>query len=345
MTKSALWTAAQYLLALGVLFFVVYANWEPSDGRGGLRDVWHQPIHGTYLVLAFVLHVASLTTILFRWYFLVRAQDLPFTIFEAMKFGTLGFICSAFLPGAVGGDLVRATAIARGQTRRTSAVATVIMDRALSVWGLILVVAVVGGGCWLFNLLDSSALGPSQVIILTATIIIGGSGAAWVAMGWCPNEVSERLAGRLNRVPKIGGSLAQLWQAVWLYRRRPGSIVGALVLTTFSNVCDILVFYCYALTLWDGTVANPLPGLSEHFLIVPIGLVISGVPLFPGGAGIAEAGFGGLYELFGSAPANGVLGSLLMRVSGWVIGIVGYLLCLLVGNNARPPEGSNPRIG
>ena len=104
-----------------------------------------------------------------------------------------------------------------------------------------------------------------------------------------------------------------------------------------SNVCDILAFYCYALTLWDGAATNPLPGLSEHFLIVPIGLVISGIPLFPGGAGIGEAGYGGLYELFRSAPANGVLGSLIFRVSGWVIGILGFLVCLMLDTSAKTP--------
>src|SRR5438552_2606151 len=118
-TKRILWTGCQYLLALGVLFLVVYWNWESSDGQDGLREVWHRPIDGTFLLLAFALHVAGLTATMLRWYLLVRAVDLPFTIFGALKFGTLGLLCNAFLPGAVGGDLVRATAIARGQSRRT----------------------------------------------------------------------------------------------------------------------------------------------------------------------------------------------------------------------------------
>jgi uncharacterized protein (TIRG00374 family) len=333
--NRTLWTAAKYLLAFAVLFFVIYFNWEPTEGRGGLRDVWHRPIHGSYLLLAFALHVLSMTAILFRWYILVRGQDLPFTIFSAMRLGTLGLICYAFLPGSVGGDLVRATALAREQSRRTIAVATVVMDRAMSLWGLILVVAAVGSTCWFFDLLDSAALGPSQVIIITANIIIVVSATCWLAIGLCSPERSGQLADKLGRTPKIGDSLAQLWQAVWLYRNRPVSIGWAILLTTLSNVCDILAFYCYALTLWDEAAANPLPGLSEHFLIVPMGLVISGVPLFPGGAGIGEAGFGGLYELFHSAPANGVLGSLLFRVSGWLIGILGYVLCLALDRGPK----------
>jgi hypothetical protein len=47
--------------------------------------------------------------------------------------------------------------------------------------------------------------------------------------------------------------------------------------------------------LWDAEPGNPVPSLTQHFLIVPLGMVILMVPLFPGGAGIGELGYGGLY--------------------------------------------------
>jgi len=75
--------------------------------------------------------------------------------------------------------------------------------------------------------------------------------------------------------------------------------------------------------LWDADPANPLPTLTQHFLLVPIGLVIMAMPLFPGGAGIGELGFGLLYGWFGYPSANGVLCSLVQRVLSWVIGLVG----------------------
>ena len=343
MTKNAAWTMGKYVLALGVLSYVVYANWAPESG-GGLADVWNnhvvegQPIHGSYLILALVLHAFSMTTTLLRWYLLVRAQDLPFTILRAMRIGTLGFLCNAFLPGSTGGDFIKAAALAREQSRRTVAVATVIMDRALSLWGLILLLAVVGGVCWFQGLLEGDALGPSRVVITASAIIIGVSVALWLIMGLCSQQGAERWAGKLDGVPKIGASLSQLWQALWLYRNRSATVAWAIVLTTISNVCDILAFYGYVLTLCYGLV---LPSLADHFLLVPVGLVISGVPLFPGGAGIGEAGFGGLYALFGSAAANGVLGSLLFRVSGWIIGILGYCLCLVIDKERKTDHGSH----
>jgi uncharacterized membrane protein YbhN (UPF0104 family) len=344
--KSTLWIACKYLLAFAVLFYVVYANWEPSSGRG-LGEVWQrhvierQPINGIYLLSALVLHLFSMLSTLLRWYLLVRAQDLPLTLFGAIRIGALGFLFNAFLPGAVGGDFIKAAALARGQSRQTVAVATVIMDRALSLWGLIFLVAVVGSLCWSFGVLEGTALGPSRVVIAASAITIGLTGVLWLALGWYPPRSSEQLASKLGRVPRIGGSLSQLWQAIWLYRYRPASVAWAIVLSTFSNVCDVLAFYGYVVALWDGLPANPLPSLTDHFLLVPVGLVISAVPLFPGGAGIGEAGFGGLYALFDSAPANGILGSLLFRVCGWLIGVFGYLLCAAFDTTRKERDRNN----
>lgn len=340
MSKNTLWTIAKYVLALSVLSYVLYANWAPTEGHG-LADVWQrhvierEPIDGKFLLMAAILDTIGMTSTLVRWYILVRAQNLPFTLFKAIRIGTLGFLCNAFLPGSVGGDVIKAAALARTQDRRTVAVATVVMDRALSIWGLVLLVAVIGSFAWCFDLLDEAPLGASEAIILTADILIGISLAIWIGTGVWSRQSTDRLSDRLASVPKIGESLAHLWQAAWLYRNRPATIAWAIALSTLSNVCDILVFYAYVRTLWDGQPDNPLPGFAEHFLLVPVGLVISGVPLFPGGTGIGEAGFGGLYRLFGSASANGVLGSLLFRISSWIIGIVGYLACLWIDRNGE----------
>ena len=53
-----------------------------------------------------------------------------------MRLGMIGIFWNTFLPGAVGGDIIKATFLAREQSRRTVAVATVIMDRALALWAL-----------------------------------------------------------------------------------------------------------------------------------------------------------------------------------------------------------------
>src|SRR5207302_6700127 len=108
-----------------------------------------EPIHRDCLALAATLGLAAVLLTIIRWYYLVRAQGLPFTMTNALRLGLVGFYFSIFLPGSVGGDIVKAAFIARGQSRRTVAVATVILDRAIALWGLIWFVALLGAVFWL----------------------------------------------------------------------------------------------------------------------------------------------------------------------------------------------------
>lgn len=127
--------------------------------------------------------------------------------------------------------------------------------------------------------------------------------------------------------PQIGPALGKLWWAVWVYRQRPRVVLFTLLLAWVSQICYVLVIYCTASTIWDAS--QVMPTLGEHFMLVPIGLIIEALPCAsPGGAGIGEAGFGGLYQLFGSVAALGVLATLLRRLIHWSLGLVGYLVYL-----------------
>jgi uncharacterized protein (TIRG00374 family) len=341
------WNLFKYVLAFSLLGWVVYRNWEPPGGRG-LHEVWQkhviegQPIHYGFLALGFSIYLVSLVITLWRWYFLVRAQDLPFTVPDAMRIGLVGFFFNAVMPGAVGGDVIKAVALAREQSRRTVAVATVIMDRIIGLWALVWFVAMIGGISWLLGLLDGPSARPAVVIVATALAIVGLSALVWLLLGVLPQWRAERFAGRLSRLPKVGHAAAEFWRAVWMYRCRQVSVAQALGLSLVSHVGFVLAFYCCARVLWDGAADNPLPTVLQHFLIVPIASVVSTIPLFPGGAGIGEAAFGGLYFLFGSAASNGILGSLVQRVVTWVMGLLGYLVYLRMRSNLKLPLGATP---
>src|SRR6202023_4279934 len=98
-----------------------------------------------FLILAGLVALTSVLVTFVRWYILVRAQDLPFTLPSALRLGMIGYYLSTFLPGAVGGDIIKAAFIAREQSRRTVAVTTVIVDRVIGLVGLIWLVALIGG--------------------------------------------------------------------------------------------------------------------------------------------------------------------------------------------------------
>jgi uncharacterized membrane protein YbhN (UPF0104 family) len=350
--KRALWTLFKYVIAVGLLAVVVWRNWgsyptDPNDR--GLGYVWQHhvvdgaPVHYGYLALAFLFLAPAVTLTFIRWYVLVRAVGLPFTMGRAMHLSIFGYFFSTFLPGSVGGDIVKAAGIAREQSRRTVAVATVIMDRLVGLWGLFWLVALLGGGFWLADSLG----GPhgegkewSELVVGSSAAVVVASVLGWLLLGLLPEARATRFADRLAKLPKIGGSAAEFWRAVWMYRRRPRGVALALLLSWVGFFGFILSFYYGALAFGDGDPAA-IPTVSQHFLLVPVGLIIQAVVPLPGGIGASEIGFGQLYVWFrgDQAGPNGVLASLVYRLVSWTLSLGAYLA---VAGRRRPAAAPAP---
>jgi uncharacterized membrane protein YbhN (UPF0104 family) len=317
----------KYLLAIALLALVIRMNWA---GEYGLGAVWHRhveeghPVAWGFFAIAFTVYAVAAVITMLRWYLLVRAQDLPFSVPQALRLGMVGCFFNAFLPGSVGGDIIKAAALARSQSRRTVAVATVIMDRVIALWGLIWFVALLGGVFWLAGALEGAEAFKCKVIVGTAAVTVVVSLTVWLLMGLLPQRRAERFALRLGCLPRVGASAAEMWRAVWMYRCRQMVVYQVLALSWVGHVGFVVAFYCAANTLWDGTPPNAVPTFVQHFLLVPIGLVVQAVIPLPGGIGIGELGFGTLYELLGGSKANGILGSLVQRVVAWIFGLIGW---------------------
>jgi uncharacterized protein (TIRG00374 family) len=330
--RQLLGVLLKYGLGIGLLAWVIWVNWSPTDESPGLRSALEHPINVAPFVLAAVICLLSILLTFIRWYVLVRAQGLPFTLPNALRLGLIGYYLSTFLPGSVGGDIIKAAFIAREQRRRTVAVATVLIDRAVGLCGLFWLVTLLGSIFWLSGSLDRNVQTLNS-ILLGAALLSAGSLVFWFVLGWLPQYRAERFAGRLSRIPKIGHALAEFWRAVWMYRCQGRSVFVALVMAVIGHVGFVLTFYFSAMTLVD---PEQIPSLADHFLLVPVGMAIqAGFPA-PGGVGGGEYGYGKLYSLLGYPFANGVLGSLVQRVITWVLAMGGYLVYLRMRPALRP---------
>jgi uncharacterized membrane protein YbhN (UPF0104 family) len=349
--RRAILNLGKYLLGFGLLAWVVQQNWMPGSDRG-LAYVWQkhvvegQPIQYWFLLVAFLAYCAATFLTIARWYVLVRAQGLPFRFLDALRLGLIGTFFNNILPSSVGGDVIKAAFLAREQSRRTAAVTTVLMDRLIGLWGLFWLVALLGGAFWLTGNLDRDGSGPSRTIVRTAVAIVSASTLLWLLLGLVPRHWGERFAGRLGRLPRLGGPAAEFWRAVWVYRRRPGSVALSLIISWAGFAGFVLAYYFSVRCLWEDGGRATIPTLAQHFLLVPIGLVIMAAPLFPGGAGIGELGFGKLYGWFRCSEASGVLGSLVQRALSWVVGLLGLVAYGRLQADLPPTEAAETsRLG
>jgi uncharacterized protein (TIRG00374 family) len=342
--KQLVVTFLKYGLGFVLLAWVVWHYWEPQEiapGKyvPGLEAALQKPIHYAPAAIAFFVYLLGILITFMRWFVLVRAQELPFTVLGALRLGLIGFYLSTFLPGSVGGDIIKAAFIARQQSRRTVAVSTVLVDRFIGLCGLFWLVACVGGVAWFGGYIgtlakDNEGVAFLQTIVLTVIGVMAGSFAGWFVAGFVPERGAERFARGLERIYKIGGSLAEMWRALYMYRRRGRTILVTLLMSMCGHICFVLAFYFSSLTLNS---ADNIPSLAAHFLLVPVGMTITSAVPTPGGVGGAEMAFAFLYTLAGYDGANGVLGSLVQRVLTWALGLLGYLVYLRMKPSLLPP--------
>jgi hypothetical protein len=328
-----LWSAFKYLLGIAIIAWLIGTNWYRSGPNGdevGLSAALSRSINYYALTAAVLICAASVLLTFIRWYLLVRAQSLPFTVAGALRLGMFGFYLNQFLPGSISGDVIKAAYLAREQSRRTVAVATVLIDRAVGLCGLFWLVTLSGLVFWGTGRIETLAENPQgylalEYIFRSAAFLSVGTLAFWLLLGLVPERRVEIFAGRLLKIPKAGGSLAEFWRAVWMYRCRSRAVLLALGMALVGHVGFVLTFYFSALTL---STADQIPPFEAHLLVVPVGMTIqAGFPT-PNGVGGSEMAYGWLYGLLGSTMVCGLLGSLVQRFVAWVVSFTGFLVYL-----------------
>jgi uncharacterized protein (TIRG00374 family) len=317
--------ALKYVLGFAVLAFVISHNWKASSGgAAGLGVLLDKPIKWTSFATATCVYAVAVFLNFIRWYVLTSAQRLQFNLAAAIKIGSVGFFCSTFMPGGIGGDVIRAFLVAQHQNRRTVAVSTVLIDRAVGLWSLVWVVFLFGGAFWLARhpvLLKTPAL---LLILEIATAATAGSASLWILAGVLGERHAASIERHLNRIPNVGRVAAELWNAIWIYRLEKIKMLLALAVSIGSRACFVIAFY-FAAGVFD---ESKTPSLPECFLLVPMGTAIQALFPSPGGLGGSELGFGALYAMVGKPESDGILASLTQRVIIYCLSIVAFIIYL-----------------
>ncbi|NDH07031.1 hypothetical protein EBX93_14120 [bacterium] len=82
----------KYLLALGLLTYVIYSNWLPGN-ENGLEAVWQKhmvegkPIHLLFLLASLLLFFMGVCGTLIRWHLMMLAQDMGIGFWNTIRIG------------------------------------------------------------------------------------------------------------------------------------------------------------------------------------------------------------------------------------------------------------------
>jgi glycosyltransferase 2 family protein len=300
--RSLLVNALLVALAFGLLGYTI------SKNRDQIRAVLGHSLDPRLLALGFALYLTSLLMTFVRWFWLVRAIEPAFPLRATFLLGFIGNVFNLVIPGAVGGDLIKAAYLVRMKINRTQAVASMVIDRILGLLGLFLLAGIAGVVAWPMAEAEVRRL----IVVAWSMLAVGSLGLAAIF----GQALTRRFPGLLHGHGRRAVILRELRAMSETYRRRLGVVFAGLALSVVGHVLNVLAFYTASRTLFP----TGLPSLAQHFLMVPLILFTMVVPL-PGGAlGLTEQVSQQLFRLV--AHPGGALAMMGFRVLMYGVGII-----------------------
>ena len=210
----------------------------------------------------------------------------------------IGCFFSSLLPGGTGGDVVKAYYVARDRKKKAEAVTTVVLDRVFGLYCMLgfasVAVLVRFGHLWDYP----GAVGPSG-LKATQMIVVGVLGAfavATVGIVVLLSQSCRRLVHWLaDRLPgRLGEILRRMYEAFYLYRSHHKLLVKFIAYSATAHALLSGGLWLLGIALRDPIALGGTRALN-YLVIVPVGLILNGLPIAPAGIGVFEWSLGLLF--------------------------------------------------
>jgi len=280
------------LLKIGLIAAIFYFLAEKGllslDATAG---AFKQP----WLTLPTMLVLIGLSAIgALRWQWLLRAQGMNLTYLRVLQLTYIGGFFNIALPGAVSGDVVKAFYVAHDiPGRRGHAFGAILFDRIIGLCGLVFVSA---GALWL----DWSKVSHSQAMPVIRIVLSSGALGILAFFGYlflvpAGKDPLENLLAKLATWKPVFAGFLKTYEGVRAYRNRKATVAAALLISIGVHlvVCWACLNFAHAL----GETGIPV---LPVFLVVPLGILVTAVPIMPAGMGTGHVAFSWGFQVVGS---------------------------------------------
>jgi glycosyltransferase 2 family protein len=251
-------------------------------------------------VFVFVLSTALAT---FRWRLLFRAcgTDARPPFMELFRVYWICLFYNTYLPGGVGGEIVRGLATRRavGERGLPAALAIVLLERTLGFSGMVILVAVA------FTLFPLPGI--PDVMLWSGL----GLGVALISIVGIVN--GPRLAQYLPKpLARIAAALPSI--------SSPPLFAVALLISVVTQISGVVAGHLVISSI------SAAPSFTDSMVILPLVNALQYFPLTVGGTGVREAGFVVLYPMVGVSHADALAASLVLGAVQYAVNALGGIL-------------------
>ena len=331
-------------LAFGIgLIVALFLSLEDPEA------LWQQILEANkVLLLAGVVCYSSAVAVSgLKWGILLRAAGIHIPTSQILSYQWVAEFFNNFLPAQVGGDIIRGYSLASDTSRAADAAASVLIDRFIGLIVFMSAAAVASAAMLIWGKPDGTSFS-SEGLYFMRFAALGSVAFSLLLLSIVVALLSRRLKSRvewlLTHLP-LADKLVPIWQklaaAFDVYR----SHARALWLTALGSLLIVLLT---SLNIWLISEAIQ-PGsisLLEVLTINPIivfALLI--VPFSPGGLGVRQISFAGLFYMIGAGYELGTAVGLLQQFIGYLVSIPGGLLWMRGGKERANAAIANSSPG
>ncbi len=304
--------AYRWVRVVVTLALVAYLVWYVRSQAGTLRLHLARP---PYMILALGCAVLGMIVSAWLWHILIPpASRIPFR--QLLGYYLSSFVWNNFLPGGLGGDMVRVVALRNTLGQTDVAINSVLMARILGLWSTVLLASAASFSyAWRIGWQVSLPL----VLLSWGSLCATACGTAFL-LGAPMSMLTRRLSARL-----LG------WHtSLRAYRRQPIRILQALGLTFVIQLCAIAINTLVAQSL-------NLTVTSEQLLLsLPLINLTVLVPVSLGGFGVREGAYVYLLGLVGVAATDALLLSLSVYALMALVAAASAGICVFLISLWRP---------
>lgn len=273
-------------------------------------------VHGAAFVLSLFLVGITILLGVIRWRMVLEVQGLHLPFRRALGITFVAQFFNSFLLGSTGGDLIKAYYAAREtHHKKTEAVVTVFVDRLIGLWSMLLFAALMMMPNYRL-IFSHKNLGASALLILS--MLIGCSAVLGIAFWGSVFKRFSKARAWLRKLPK-GELLERSLESCHEFGRHRAFVLKAIGISMALNA--VCVLQVITLTRGLGLTISPV----ALFVIVPIVICISALPITPSGLGVRE----NLFVLMLAAPEINIPATSALSLS--LLTYAGGLFWSLVG--------------
>jgi uncharacterized protein (TIRG00374 family) len=302
----------KFCFVAGLLYFLL------SHGLISMQATAHALSQWDKVMPAVIVGFVAACLGVVRWQYLLRVQGIFLSWTRVFELTFIGNFFNVALPGAVSGDIVKALYIGKElKGKKAPAFASILFDRVAGLSALVFVSA--GAlAMGLQSFMQSS-------IVAGIGMLLGLSLSAFLLFYVYLFIVEDRKDPILKALKvlqsrfKFFHSVHAFYLSLRGYHHHRITVFKVLILSICIHLLVGWSALQFARALDDGPIS-----LLSIYLVVPLGLLITAVPIAPAGIGTGNVAFLYLFHLIGSEHGGDTFS--LMALSNILFGALGGLI-------------------